>query len=139
MDENSPILNGISLWLLCLFYFLPSSNGYGTGAGLRACTDLRPGHGSPNTGPSPYTIQVLNGVTTYTPGTPVAGIHHHESLTNWTLSFSITSCLSLIFQLYVLSCLYFLKKAMEKHVYLTNISILLTDVCETNNALDYKL
>ena len=87
MDENSPILNGISFWLLCLFYFLPLSNGYGTGAGLRACTDLRPGHGSPNTGPSPYTIQVLNGVTTYTPGTPVAGIHHHESLTNWTLSF----------------------------------------------------
>ena len=34
---------------------------------------------------------------------------------------------------------FFYKKAMEKHVYLTNISKLLTEICEMNMALDYKL
>lgn len=53
----------------CISY----SEGYASGAGVAACTTLIPGHGSASNAASPYTIQVLNGVTTYTPGTPVTG------------------------------------------------------------------
>ncbi len=47
--------------------------GYPNGAGRAACSTLRPAHGSPSLGPSPYQIQVLNGATIYTPDTPVTG------------------------------------------------------------------
>ena len=73
--------------IVCMFAWLPSTEGYGTGAGGGACTTLRPAHGTPSDGTSPYSIQVLNGVNTYTFGTPVTGMFTfyaflHASLNN---------------------------------------------------------
>ena len=72
--RNFNLASALSL-VVCELIWLPFSDGYASGAGNGACTTLKPGHGSASGSPSPYTIRVPNGATTYTPGTPISGMY----------------------------------------------------------------
>ena len=60
--------------VVCIFNLLPFTEGYATGAGIKACTTLRPGHGNPGSEFSSCRIEVVNETKTYTSGIPIKGM-----------------------------------------------------------------
>ena len=63
--------------LLC--FGVSTVSGYGTGAPTEACESLRPNHTGvlPQTSNSPYSLEIVGGVTNFTQGTPVKGLLYY--------------------------------------------------------------
>ena len=58
----------VALTYLVVLGLAAGVHGYGNGAAPTACVPMRVAHGVPQAGPSPYSISLPNGQTTYSVG-----------------------------------------------------------------------